>query len=159
MFVVPCVNLIDRGRSRRNIADVDPSPVRYNWCRDQDWKISERTGRFQHTGTIMSKMSGEGSEVVSDQPEKEATQPYHGAWPRATDFDRPVDFGLGATMGGLEEDVDLQIRKSKFSRRRRYRRHRVGIYVELKVINRGDRGLRQTSCGWVRWTWRTSREI
>ena len=56
----------------------------------------------------MSKMSGEGSEVDSDQPEKEATEPYHGARPRATDCDRPVDFGLGATMGGLEEDVDLR---------------------------------------------------
>ena len=56
----------------------------------------------------MSKMSGEESEVVSDQPEKEATEPYHGARPRATDFDRPVDIGLGATMGGLEEDVELR---------------------------------------------------
>ena len=56
----------------------------------------------------MSKMSGEESEVVSDQLEKEATEPYHGTRPRATDFDRPVDIGLGATMGGLEEDVELR---------------------------------------------------
>ena len=56
----------------------------------------------------MSKMSGEESEVVSDQPEKEATEPYYVARPRATDFDRPVDIGLGATMGGLEEDVELR---------------------------------------------------
>ena len=53
-------------------------------------------------------MSGEESEVVSNQPGKEATEPYHGARPRATDFDRPVDIGLGATMGGLEEDVELR---------------------------------------------------
>ena len=52
----------------------------------------------------MSKMSGEESEVVSNQPGKEATEPYHGARPRATDFDRPVDIGLG----GLEEDVELR---------------------------------------------------
>ena len=76
----------------------------------------------------MSKTSGEKSEVF-DQSEKnagtmepdgpvpnrskeerwwEATEPYHGARPRATDFDRPVDIGLGATMGGLEEDVELR---------------------------------------------------
>ena len=74
----------------------------------------------------MSKMSEENSEVF-DQPEKkagamepdgpvpnrskeegwwEATEPYHGARSRATDFDRPVDIGLGATMGGLEENVE-----------------------------------------------------
>ena len=72
-------------------------------------------------------MSGEESEIIFDQPEKkagamepdgpvpnrrkeegwlEATEPYHGARPRATDFDRSVDIGLGATMGGLEEDVE-----------------------------------------------------
>ena len=129
----------------------------------------------------MSKMSEEKSEVF-DQPEKkagamepdgpvpnrskeegwwEATEPYHGARPRATDFDRPVDIGLGTTMGGLEENVERRgyLRKNKISRRRRYRRHRVGNYVEMKVTNQGDRGSRQTSRGWVRWTWRTSREI
>ena len=56
----------------------------------------------------MSNMPGEESEVVSDQPGKDATEPYHGARPRATDFDWPVDIGLGATMGGLEEDVELR---------------------------------------------------
>ena len=33
----------------------------------------------------------------------EATEPYHGARPRTTEFDRPADEGLGATSGGLRE--------------------------------------------------------
>ena len=135
----------------------------------------------------MSKMSGEESEVIFDQPEKkagamepdgpvpnrrkeegwlEATEPYHGARPRATDFDRPVDIGLGATMGGLDEDVEprdsdvprlppeKQIQQEEEVQtppRRELRR--------MKVTNRGDRRSRQTSRGWVRRTWRTSREI
>ena len=77
----------------------------------------------------MSKTSGDESEVVFDHPvEKagamepdgsvpnrrkeegwwEATEPYHGVPPRTTEFDRPVDKGLGATSGGLEEDVKLR---------------------------------------------------
>ena len=77
----------------------------------------------------MSKMSGDESEVVFDQPGKkagamepdgsvpnrrkeegrwEATEPYHGARPRKTEFDRPVDIGLGATIGGLEEGAELR---------------------------------------------------
>ena len=38
----------------------------------------------------------------------EATKPYHGARPRTTEFDRPVDIGLGATIGGLEEGFELR---------------------------------------------------
>ena len=77
----------------------------------------------------MSKTLGDESEVVFDQPEEkagamepdgsvpnrrkeeewsEATEPYHGARPRTTEFDRPVDEGLGATSGGLEENVKLR---------------------------------------------------
>ena len=77
----------------------------------------------------MSNMSGDESEVVFDQPgEKagamepdgsvpnrrkeegwwEATEPYHGARLRTMEFDRPVDDGLGATSGGLKEDVKLR---------------------------------------------------
>ena len=110
----------------------------------------------------MSKMSGDESEVVFDQPEKkagamepdgpvpnrrkeegwwEATEPYHGARPRTTKFDRPVDIGLGATIGGLERVSNCgtvkfrgYLRKNKFSGKRRYRRHRVGNYVETKVM-------------------------
>ena len=75
----------------------------------------------------MSQTLGDESEVVFDQPEEragamepdgsipnrrkeeewlEATEPYCGARPR-TEFDRPVDEGLGATSGGLEDDVKL----------------------------------------------------
>ena len=74
-------------------------------------------------------MSGDDSEVGFAQPEEkagamepdgsvpnrrkeegwwEATEPYHGARPRTTEFERPVDDGLGATSGGLEEDVKLR---------------------------------------------------
>ena len=77
----------------------------------------------------MSQTLGDESEVVFDQPEEragamepdgsvpnrrkeeewlEATEPYRGARPRTTEFDRPVDEGLGATSGGLEDDVKLR---------------------------------------------------
>ena len=91
----------------------------------------------------MSQTLGDESEVVFDQPEEragamepdgsvpnrrkeeewlEATEPYHGARPRTTEFDRPVDEGLDA-------------------KRRRYRRHREGNHAGTRVTNRGDRGL------------------
>ena len=38
----------------------------------------------------------------------EDTEPYHGARPRTTDFDQPVDEVLGATSGGKEENVKLR---------------------------------------------------
>ena len=38
----------------------------------------------------------------------EDTEPYHGARPRTTLFDRPVDEVLGATLGGKEENVNLR---------------------------------------------------
>ena len=38
----------------------------------------------------------------------EATEPYHGARPRTTKFDRLVDEGLGATSCGLEENVEVR---------------------------------------------------
>ena len=76
----------------------------------------------------MSVTLGDESEVDLDQPEERAgamepdgsvpnrrkeeewldTEPYHGAPPRTTEFDRPVDEGLGATSGGLEDDVKLR---------------------------------------------------
>ena len=61
----------------------------------------------------MTKTSGDVSKVVLDQPEEEAgalgdTGPYHGARPRTTEVDRPVDEGLGATLGGLEENVNFR---------------------------------------------------
>ena len=77
----------------------------------------------------MSKTSGDVSEVVFGQPEEKAgatepdgsvlnrrkeeewledTETYHGARPRTTEFDRPVDEVLGATLGGKEENVNLR---------------------------------------------------
>ena len=77
----------------------------------------------------MSKTSADVSEVVFDQPEEKAgamepdgsvlnrhkeeewledTEPYHGARPRTTEFDRPVDEVFGATSGGKEENVKLR---------------------------------------------------
>ena len=117
----------------------------------------------------MSQTLGDDSEVVFDQPEEragalepdgsipnrrkeeewlEATEPYRGARPRTTEFDRPVEEGLGATSGGLEEDVKLGDvwfqgcgRNSKFGKRRRYRHHREGNHAGARVTNRGVRGL------------------
>ena len=73
----------------------------------------------------MLKTSAYISEVVFDQPEEKAgamepdgsrkeeewledTEPYHGARPRKTEFDRPVGEVLGATSGGKEENVKLR---------------------------------------------------
>ena len=38
----------------------------------------------------------------------EATAPYRGARPRTVEFDRPVDGGLGATPGGVEDEDKLR---------------------------------------------------
>ena len=72
---------------------------------------------------------GDESEVVFDQPEEKAgamepdglvlnrrkeeewsedTEPYQGARPSTTEFDRPADGVLGATLGGKEENVKLR---------------------------------------------------
>ena len=77
----------------------------------------------------ISKMSGDVSEVVFGQPEEKAgatepdgsvlnrrkeeewledTEPYHGARPRTTEVDQPVDEVLGATLGGTEENVNFR---------------------------------------------------
>ena len=77
----------------------------------------------------ISKTSGDVIEVVFGQPEEKAgatepdgsvlnrrkeeewledTEPYHGARPRTTEVDRPVDEVLGATLGGKEENVNLR---------------------------------------------------
>ena len=58
------------------------------------------------------RTSGDVSEGVLVQPEEdvralEDTEPYHGARPRTTEVDRPVDEGLGATLGGLDENVNF----------------------------------------------------
>ena len=55
-------------------------------------------------------MEPEGS--VSNQRREEAwleaTEPYRGARPRMMEFDRPVDGGLGATLGGVEDGDKLR---------------------------------------------------
>ena len=53
------------------------------------------------------------SEGVFVQPEEEAgaledTEPYHGARPRTTEVDRPVDEVLGSTLGGLDGNVNFR---------------------------------------------------
>ena len=83
-------------------------------------------GGFSTQGKLCQE---EVEEVVFDQPEEKAgtmepdgsvpnrrkeeewlgaTEPYHGARPRTTKFDRLVDEGLGATSGGLEENVQVR---------------------------------------------------
>ena len=77
----------------------------------------------------MSQTLADDSEVVFDQPEEsagametegplqnrhkeeawlEATEPYRGARSRTMEFDRPVDGGLGATLGGVEDEDKLR---------------------------------------------------
>ena len=117
----------------------------------------------------ISKTSGDVSEVVFGQPEEKAgatepdgsvlnrrkeegwledTEPYHGARPRTTEVDRPVDEVLGANLGGKGENVNLcdilvprLPPEQQFGKRRRYRRHHEGNHAGTRVTNRGDRGL------------------
>ena len=76
----------------------------------------------------ISKPSEDVGEVVFGQPEERAgatgpdgsvldrrnedgwlddTETYHGARPRTMEVDRPVDVGLGATIGGTEQDFNF----------------------------------------------------
>ena len=89
-------------------------------------KFCSKRGCSEHHGTHVKEVV---SEVVFDQPEGKAgemepdgsvlnrrkeeewledTEPYHGARPRTTEFDRPVDEILGATLGGEEENVNFR---------------------------------------------------
>ena len=82
-----------------------------------------------HEEKEMSQTLVDDSEVVFDQPEESAgamepegsvpnrrkeeawledTEPYRGARPRTMEFDRPVDGGLGATLGGVEDKDKLR---------------------------------------------------
>ena len=77
----------------------------------------------------MSQTLADDSEVVFEEPEEsagamepegplqnrhkeeawlEATEPYRGARARTMEFDRPVDGGLGATLGGKEDKDKLR---------------------------------------------------
>ena len=78
----------------------------------------------------MSQTLADDSEVVFDQPVEsagmmepegplqsrhrketwlEATEPYRGARPRTMEFDRPVDGGLGAILGEVEDEDKLPV--------------------------------------------------
>ena len=88
-------------------------------ARDQDWK---------NFSVTKGAVSAHDSEVVFDQPVEgagtmepegplqsrhrketwlEVTEPYRGARPRTMEFDRPVDGGLGATLGEVEDEGKL----------------------------------------------------
>ena len=77
----------------------------------------------------LSKTSEDVSEVIFGQPEERAgatgpygsvldrrnedgwlddTEPYHGARPRTTEVDRSVDDVLSATIGGIEQDLNIR---------------------------------------------------
>ena len=60
----------------------------------------EKAGTMEPDGSVPNRRHEE--EWLGD------TEPYHGARLRATQFDRPVDEGLGATSGGLEENVKVR---------------------------------------------------
>ena len=86
MSVVLCVNLIDRRRSRRNTAGAGLPLVCYN-CDGAGWLSTEPMQRGGMVGG-------------------------HGALPwgptQNNGIRPPVDEGLGATSGGLEDDVKLR---------------------------------------------------
>ena len=58
----------------------------------------------------MSQTLADDSEVVFDQPEESAgaMEPEGPLQNRHKEFDRPVDGGLGATLGGLEDEDKLR---------------------------------------------------
>ena len=114
----------------------------------------------------MSQTLADDSEVVFDQPEEsagamepdgsvpnrrkeewlEATAPYRGARPRTMEFDRPVDGGLGATSGGVEDEDKLRYGMVLGLRPEQQiqqddRHHREWNHAETRVTNRGDLGL------------------
>ena len=75
--------------------------------------------------------------------------PYHGARPMTTEVDRPVDVGLGATLGWDRAEFRLSGQigpeftsgNSKFDKKRRYRRHHEREPRRNEGHHRGDLGL------------------
>ena len=130
MSVISCVILIDRHRSRRNPAGVDlPSSLQLVPVTRIEKKIVTNGAVSAQEEKEMSQTLADDSEVVFDQPEEsagamepegsvpnrrreeawlEATEPYRGARPRTMEFDRPVDGGLGAALGGVEDEDKLR---------------------------------------------------
>ena len=104
----------------------------------------------------ISKPSEDVGEVVFGQPEERAgatepdgsvldrrrkdewlkdTEPYHGAGPRMTEVDRPVD---DVTFGTNRSRIYL--RNSKFDKKRRYRRHHEGSHAGRGSPTEGTSG-------------------
>ena len=76
----------------------------------------------------------------------EDTELYHGARPRTTEVDRPVDDVLGAKLGGKEQNFNFRDKSvpnlpPEQRIRGRYRRHHEGSHAGTRVTNRGDLGL------------------
>ena len=59
----------------------------------------ERAGATELDGSVLDRRKAD--EWLED------TEPYHGARPRTTAVDRPVDDVLGATLGGREQDFNF----------------------------------------------------
>ena len=60
----------------------------------------ERHGETGPDGSVLDRRNEDG--WLDD------TEPYHGARPRTTEVDRPVDDVLGATIGGAEQDFNFR---------------------------------------------------
>ena len=58
----------------------------------------EKAGATEPDGSVLNRRKEE--EWLED------TEPYHGARPRTTEVDRPVDGVLGATLGGTEQNFN-----------------------------------------------------
>ena len=60
----------------------------------------ERAGATGSDGSVLDRRKED--ELLED------TEPYHGARPRTTEVDRPVDDVLGATLSGTEQDCNFR---------------------------------------------------
>ena len=63
-------------------------------------QLEESAGAMEPDGSVPNRLK--------EEEWLEATAPYHGARPRTMEFDRPVDGGLGATSGGVEDEDKLR---------------------------------------------------
>ena len=60
----------------------------------------ERAGATEPDGSVLDRRK--------EDEWLEETEPYHGARPRTTEVDRPVDDVLGATLSGTEQDFNFR---------------------------------------------------
>ena len=119
----------------------------------------------------ISRTSGDVSEVVFGQPEEETgalddTEPYHGARPRTTEVDWPVEEVLGATLSGLDENVIFRdILVPRLPPEQQLRQEEVGQTPPRREPRRNEghqpRGPRAMTDGTMLapGAWRTSRWI